>query len=305
MTQPKLDHDTTQDALKLIAMAIAEDLEGRVDCTTWATIPETARGSAKFVSREQGVICGLEIAKLVVAHHGPNVELQTLVEDGDTIEPQQAVAQISGASREILTLERTCLNFLGRLSGVATLTRRFVTKTEGTKAKVLDTRKTTPAWRRLEKYAVVCGGGVNHRMGLFDAILIKDNHIAMCGELVGSQKRSITEILKIANEWVDQHQSELPHGKDTIIQLEVDHIEQLREALNCSVDIILLDNMSNEQLSECVALRDQLAPKVLLEASGGVNLDTIAGISKTGVDRISVGALTHSAVNFDIGLDWS
>ena len=305
MTQSRIDDDTRQDALKLIAMALAEDLEGKVDCTTWATIPDSARGSAAFVSRKTGVVCGLEVAKLVVAQHGKDVKLETMAEDGDSVQPQQTLARISGSSREILTLERTCLNFMGRLSGIATLTNRFVQKTAKTRAKVLDTRKTTPGWRRLEKYAVKCGGGANHRMGLFDAILIKDNHIAMCGELVGKQKRSITEILEIANDWVDQNQKDLPHGRDTVIQLEVDNIEQLREALSCSVDIVLLDNMSTDQLEACVELRNKLAAKVLLEASGGVNLDTIEAISQTGVDRISVGALTHSATNFDIGLDWS
>ena len=305
MNQIELDTETIEDAKQLIQMALNEDVEGGIDITSWATIPESVSGSANFVAREKGIVCGIAICQLIIENHGPSIQFQAHVHDGDQVEPGQTLATISGTTRRLLTLERTCLNFLGRLSGIATLTRRFVDKTKGTNAKILDTRKTTPGWRRLEKFAVQSGGGANHRMGLFDAILIKDNHLAMCGELSGDNKRGIREILKIANEWKKANAEQLPKGLETIIQLEVDSLEQFEESLDGDVDIVLLDNMGPDRLGEAVRMRNERAPQILLEASGGVNLETVAAIAQTGVDRISIGALTHSATNFDIGLDWS
>lgn len=299
-----MDVETTTDVLQLIEMALREDLAGKVDCTTWATIPEKVQGTAQFVARQEGVVCGLQICKLVIERFGSGLTIEMHVRDGDSISSGQKIATLRGPARQILILERTCLNFLGRLSGIATLTSEFVAKTNGTSAEVFDTRKTTPGWRRIEKYAVACGGGQNHRLGLFDAILIKDNHIAMCGALADDKKRSISEILKLANHWIADHNTELPNGDKTIVQLEVDNLEQLQEALQNRVDIVLLDNMNCEQLSQAAKIRNDNSPQVLLEASGGVNLNTIEAIAKTGVDRISVGAITHSATNFDIGLDW-
>ena len=192
-----------------------------------------------------------------------------------------------------------------RLSGISTLTRSFTDKIAGTNAQVLDTRKTTPGYRRLEKYAVECGGGTNHRMGLYDAVMIKDNHLAFYKAWNDQSQNAIAEGIELARAWIADNQSNLPNGIDTVLQLEVDTLEQFERALPHRPDIILLDNMSNKQLAAAVQKRDESAPEILLEASGGVNLDTIAGIAQTGVDRISIGALTHSAINFDIGLDWT
>ena len=191
-----------------------------------------------------------------------------------------------------------------RLSGISTLTKQFVEQAASPATAILDTRKTTPGWRRLEKYAVACGGGTNHRMGLYDAIMIKDNHLAFFRSQVSDEKNTIPEAIAIARQWINDRAGSLPNGKETILQLEVDTLDQLTVALDTECDIVLLDNMNCDQLSQAVDMRNERAPKILLEASGGVNIDTINGIAATGVDRISIGALTHSAVNFDIGLDW-
>ena len=246
----------------------------------------------------------MEVAKLALAKFAPNIELQVEVADGQPVEPQQTIAVMSGSAHDILTMERTCLNFMCRLSGISTLTQQFVEQAASPSTAVLDTRKTTPGWRRLEKYAVACGGGTNHRMGLYDAIMIKDNHLAFFRSQVSDVKDTIPESIAIARQWINDRADKLPNGKQTILQLEVDTLDQLAIALDTECDIILLDNMTCKQLSEAVGMRDKRASKILLEASGGVNIDTINGIAATGVDRISVGALTHSAPNFDIGLDW-
>jgi nicotinate-nucleotide pyrophosphorylase (carboxylating) len=308
-----LDEATKRDCLKLIELALIEDtgsskLDAGVDCTTDSIIPETATASAALVSRQTGVVCGVEIARLVAGHFASTVTVEEKIADGQRVEPKQTIAILSGPAHDILTIERTCLNFMCRLSGISSLTHSFVEKVSGTKAKVLDTRKTTPGWRRIEKYAVACGGGSNHRMGLYDAIMIKDNHLAFYRSLVSDSADTIPEALGLARKWINDHASELPNGESTILQLEVDTLEQFELALateeSSRPDIVLLDNMSTDQLAEAVAKRDASSPATLLEASGGVNIDTIGGIAATGVDRISVGALTHSALNFDIGLDW-
>ena len=296
-----MDQDTSQSALNLIRMAFQEDLGGQVDCTSWATIPANVDGHAQFVAREAGVICGLSVTQLIADYHGQGISLQLQVEDGSKVLPGTVIADLRGPAREILRVERTCLNFIGRLSGIATLTAEFVALADNDQVAILDTRKTTPGWRLLEKFAVQSGGGTNHRMGLYDAILIKDNHIAMCGALPG---RSIREIIQLSRDWVNEHADTLPRGRQTIVEVEVDRIPQLIEALEARADIVLLDNMSVEELQEAVELRNRHAAGVLLEASGGVNLRTVASIAATGVDRISIGALTHSATNFDVGLDW-
>ena len=297
------------DCLKLIEMALTEDigtsnLEDGVDCTTDSIVPKQAAARAAFVSRADGVVCGVEIAKLAIKHFAPELKLEVEVEDGQAIKPQQTIAVMVGSAHDILTMERTCLNFMCRLSGISTLTGKYVKEIEGTKACVLDTRKTTPGWRRLEKYAVACGGGENHRMGLYDAIMLKDNHLAFYRSLVEDNQDTIPTTIKIARQWINDNATKLPNGEKTILQLEVDTLEQLEIALGTDCDIVLLDNMDCDQLKRGVAMRDDKAPKILLEASGGVNLKTIGEIAQTGVERISVGALTHSAVNFDIGLDW-
>ena len=297
------------ECLKLIEMALTEDigtsnLDDGVDCTTDSIVPKQAAARAAFVSRADGVVCGVEIAKLAIKHFAPELKLEVEVEDGQAIKPQQTIAVMVGSAHDILTMERTCLNFMCRLSGISTLTGKYVKEIEGTKACVLDTRKTTPGWRRLEKYAVACGGGENHRMGLYDAIMLKDNHLAFYRSLVEDNQDTIPTTIKIARQWINDNATKLPNGEKTILQLEVDTLEQLEIALGTDCDIVLLDNMDCDQLKRGVAMRDDKAPKILLEASGGVNLKTIGEIAQTGVERISVGALTHSAVNFDIGLDW-
>jgi len=305
--------ETATDAIKLIELSLTEDtgafdLSAGVDCTTDSIVPADATASAAFVSRKRGVVSGVEIARLVVEKFAPRVELKTSIADGEAVEPKQTIATLSGPAHDILTIERTCLNFMCRLSGISTLAREFVDRVSGTKAQVLDTRKTTPGWRRLEKYAVACGGGTNHRMGLYDAVMLKDNHLAFFKSQVSEDANVIPQALKQSRDWIMAHASTLPNGKETILQLEVDTIKQFENSISdenpTRPDIVLLDNMSTDQLSEAVGIRNDRAPDVLLEASGGVNLETIKGIAETGVDRISVGALTHSAINFDIGLDW-
>ena len=300
---------TEADALKLIELALVEDvgsadMDKGVDCTTDAVVPKAAPAKAAFVARDAGIVCGVEVAKLALAKFAPGIDLEVEVADGTAVKPQQTIAVMSGSAHDILTMERTCLNFMCRLSGISTLTKQFVDRAESPSTDILDTRKTTPGWRRLEKYAVACGGGSNHRMGLYDAIMIKDNHLAFFKSQVTDVKNTIPESIAIAKKWIDDRADSLPNGKQTILQLEVDTLDQLAVALGTECDIILLDNMTCDQLSEAVDMRDERAPKILLEASGGVNIDTINGIAATGVDRISIGALTHSAPNFDIGLDW-
>ena len=254
------------------------------------------------------MVCGVEIAKLAIATWAPSLDLEVEINDGESVEPKQKIAVMVGSAHDILTMERTCLNFMCRLSGISSLTKQYTKEVTGTSACVLDTRKTTPGWRRLEKYAVVCGGGKNHRMGLYDAIMIKDNHLAFYRTLVEDNDDTIPTSIGIARKWINDNQSRLPNGDQTILQLEVDSLEQLKIALTTDCDIILLDNMGCDKLSQAVEMRDKMlngaAPKILLEASGGVNLSTIGKIAQTGVERISGGALTHSAINFDIGLDW-
>jgi nicotinate-nucleotide pyrophosphorylase (carboxylating) len=203
---------------------------------------------------------------------------------------------LDGAVRDLLTAERLLLNLVGRLSGIATLASLYVAAVRGTRARVYDTRKTTPGWRRLEKYAVRCGGGCNHRTGLFDAVLIKDNHLALSGLSPDAAVRQVRQFLR---ETLPEAEAE-----QMVIEVEVDTLEQFAAALSAAPDIVLLDNMPVEQLREAVACRDAVAPTVELEASGGIHLDTIAEVAATGVERISVGALTHSAVALDVGLDW-
>lgn len=312
-TVPEFSAETAADALKLIELSLTEDtgaadLASGVDCTTDSIVPADSTARAAFVSRQQGVVSGVKVAQLVAEKFAPRVELIQEKKDGDAVEPKQTIATLSGPAHDILTIERTCLNFMCRLSGISSLTRQFADRVSGTGAKVLDTRKTTPGWRRLEKYAVACGGGTNHRMGLYDAVMLKDNHLAFFRSQVENEADVIPRALEQSRQWISDQSASLPNGEQTILQLEVDTIEQFEISIakshSTQPDIVLLDNMTTDQLSRAVTIRNENAPEVLLEASGGVNLETIAGIAATGVDRISVGALTHSAINFDIGLDW-
>lgn len=268
----------------IVRLALAEDLGRAGDLTTDATIPPETKLSVVIAARKPGVIAGLDAAAYAAQLVDPELKLVVEMPDGSTLTPGDVVARLSGSARSILIAERTMLNFLGRLSGVASLTRQYVNAVAGTKTKIVCTRKTTPGHRALEKRAVRCGGGTSHRYGLDDAILIKDNHIAACGG-------SIAATLERAKAYA---------GHLRMIEVEVDTLEQLEEALKHGPHAVLLDNMSLDQLREAVRLT---AGRVPLEASGGVTLDTVAAIAATGVDFISSGALTHSAPNLDLGLD--
>ena len=294
-----------RDACRRIAqIAMDEDVRHGIDCTSHALIDSNVKSSATFVSRKPGIVCGVRAAGEILQQLAPQLTLTTHIEDGSAVQPGDRIASIAGTARDILGSERIALNLMGRLSGISSLTRKYVDCVSGTQAKVYDTRKTTPGLRLLEKYAVACGGGENHRMGLFDAILIKDNHLALSREIHRGRDDTLAKAIQMARDWIDKNQDRLPHGRKTILQIEIDTLKQLEQALPAKPDIVLLDNMNVEQLREGVRLRNDTAPSVSLEASGGVTLETIGAIATTGVERISVGALTHSAVNFDIGLDW-
>jgi nicotinate-nucleotide pyrophosphorylase (carboxylating) len=275
----------------LIALALAEDLGQAGDLTAKATIPADATGTARFVARAPGVLSGLPVVEMLADRLGLAGSLLATLRDGEALERGSSIATVSGSMRSILATERTALNFLQRLSGVASLTARFVAEVRGTGAVILDTRKTTPGWRILEKYAVRCGGGRNHRMGLFDAILIKDNHLAWLAH----------EGDPIGRALAGARASAPPR---MVVEIEVDTLDQFDRALACTPDIILVDNLRPDLLAEAVRRRNAIAPGIRLEASGGVTLATVGALARAGVDRISVGALTHSAPALDIGLDF-
>lgn len=292
-----------EDWQTLLALAVREDLSRVYDWTTVALVPAGATGRADVVARQAGVIAGLPAARLALAEFDRQSQWRQLVEDGARVDRGEPLAQIEGPARHLLTAERTMLNVLGRLSGIATLTRQYVDAVAGSQARIYDTRKTTAGWRRLEKYAVRMGGGCNHRMGLYDAVLIKDNHLALGQEIASYNPADAVikarQFLILFRETNPKAWPELP-----IIEVEVDSLEQLQQVLPAQPDIVLLDNMSPAQLRQAVRQRNEAAPDVELEASGGVNLATVGEIAASGVDRISVGALTHSAPTFDVALDW-
>lgn len=267
-----------------IAAALAEDLGLAGDITTNATVTADAVAEAVIATRQDGVISGLQLAEAAFRVLDPTVAFDIKQHDGAHVSAGDAIAVVKGNARALLTAERVALNYMGRLSGIATLTRRYVDAVRGTRAKIADTRKTTPGLRAFEKYAVRCGGGQNHRTGLFDAVLIKDNHIVAAGGL----KPAIEAARQAAGHMVK-------------IEVEVDTLEQLDDVLTFQIDAVLLDNMSPAQLADAVA---RVKGRCITEASGGVNLDTVRAIAETGVDMISVGALTHSARVLDLGLDF-
>ncbi len=273
---------------KLIDLALLEDI-GSGDVTSEYFVPEGVQARALMLVKADGVVAGLEIAQRVFEKVDGSIETKILIADGSRVVKGDYVMEIKGPARSVLTGERVALNFMQRLSGIATKTAQFVDLTEGSIANVLDTRKTTPGWREIEKYAVTQGGGMNHRMGLYDRAMVKDNHLVAEHDIDDIQS-AITKLKK-----------DKPHVE---VELEADRLDQVEAFLKLDgVDHILLDNMTNEQMREAVALRgDVKSPK--LEASGGVNETTIYEIARTGVDFISVGALTHSAVALDISLDF-
>lgn len=269
-----------------VARALAEDVP-TVDVTSVATIPVDQMGTADLVTREAGTVAGLGVAELVFRHVvGAEVEVERPVADGSQVAPGTTVLTVRGPVQQLLVAERTALNYLCHLSGIATDTARWVAALDGTGARVRDTRKTTPGWRRLEKYAVRCGGGVNHRESLSDQALVKDNHVLAAGGVVAAFRA-------VQQRWADR-QPPLP------IQVEVDSLEQLAEVLDAGAEQVLLDNMTPEQMREAVRIT---AGRATLEASGGLTLEDAAAVGATGVDFVAVGALTHSFDVFDVGMD--
>ena len=289
-----------QECEQLVQLAQQEDLNtpGGCDLTSAALVEPNASGRAAIVPREPIVVAGLPVAAFVAKSYSSHLVFTQAVQDGSTVAPGQPIAEVVGPATALLAAERVMLNFLGRLCGIATQTRRYVEAVEGTAAQIYDTRKTTPGWRRLEKYAVRCGGGKNHRTGLYDAILIKDNHLAF-GNLGKSHIRfTPATAVRRAREYLEGRDS------NAIVEIEVDTLEQLEAVLPQRPDIVLLDNMSPESMQQAVAMRAKIAPDVQLDASGGITLDNLRAIAQTGVDRISIGALTHGARWVDVGLDW-
>jgi nicotinate-nucleotide pyrophosphorylase (carboxylating) len=266
---------------ELIKRALAEDLQGGEDITSVATVSGSEKVVADFVARKSGVIAGIDMARAVLVEVGLK-DISVLVQDGARVEAGAVLLTVRGDTRAILLAERTALNFLGHLSGIATLTHRWVDEVAGTQCAIRDTRKTTPGMRLLEKYAVRMGGGTNHRMSLSDAALIKDNHIAAAGGVVAA---------------FSQVRAKFPSAP---IEIEVDTLEQLKEVLPLKPDLVLLDNMSPEQCAEAVAIT---AGSCKLEASGGILLESAKSYALSGVDYLAIGALTHSAPVLDIGLD--
>ena len=301
------DDQLAEDVWKLISLAISEDLGQLGDITTQALVPEHAFGKAVMHSRQPGVVAGLVTVPTIVAIIDSRLHWEPILLDGDTMdEGRTPLGTITGPVASILTAERKILNLVARLCGIATLTKSYVQAVAGTNTWIYDTRKTTLGWRRLEKYAVQCGGGKSHRTGLFDAILIKDNHLAFGASSdagTGGRYTPAQAVCK-AREWCKRYVRISGQNPQPLIEIEVDSLEQLAEVLPESPDIVMLDNMTPEHIREAVAMRDKLGLPTELEASGGVNLQTVRAIAETGVERISVGALTHSAISLDIGLDY-
>ncbi len=293
------DEALENDLRSLVRLSIAEDLDAALDWTTVCLIEESRRGGCQVVPRSSGVAAGLVTLPWIVEEFDADLQVELLARDGEPLRPGQPIAQLVGNVRDLLTSERIVLNLLGRLCGVATTTRQFADRIAGTGARLYDTRKTTPGWRRLEKYAVGCGGGHNHRTGLFDGFLIKDNHLAFAGD---AGPRSPRQAAEQAIRWRGSRCDHLVAPE--MVEVEVDSLEQLADVLTADPDIVLIDNFSVEQVREAVQLRNRRNPAVELEASGNVTLETIAEIAATGVDRVSCGALTHQATWLDLGLDW-
>ncbi len=278
---------TNEEIRRAVQLALAEDV-GLGDVTTLATVPETATARAVMKAREPLVPAGLAFAEMAFHELSPAIKITRLATDGQPVKAGDDLLRIEGSARAILSAERVALNFVQRLSGVATLTAQFVAAIQGTRARILDTRKTTPGWRHFEKYAVTCGGGYNYRIGLYDMVLIKDNHLA-------ALRNELPNAIAVA---VQRARAQYPNLK---IEVEADTLEQVEQALGAGADIILLDNMNLAQLRLAV---QSAQGRAQTEASGGVNLATVRAIAETGVDLISVGAITHSARAVDIALDF-
>jgi nicotinate-nucleotide pyrophosphorylase (carboxylating) len=272
----------SEEILDIIRRALKEDI-GSGDVTSNSIIPADAAMNGKIIAKQNGIVAGLDVARATFEILDSRIQFRTKVSEGSPVETSQTLATLSGPARPLLTAERTALNFLGRMSGIATLTHRFVEATAGTKAVILDTRKTAPGLRALDKLAVKRGGGQNHRIGLYDMVLIKDNHIDFAGSLTEAVRRA-----RYANMCLE-------------IEVEARTLDDVKEALELGVERILLDNMTLAMMREAVALN---AGQAKLEASGNVTLETVRQVAETGVDYISTGALTHSVTVFDVSLDW-
>jgi len=272
------------DALHLVDLALNED-RGTGDVTTNWTVTARARAEARIVAKESGAIAGLEIARAVFVRVDPRVELEAKVHDGDRVSLGDVVCTLHGPARAVLTGERTALNFLQRLSGIATLTRAYVDEVAGTNARILDTRKTTPGWRTLEKAAVRAGGGANHRYGLHDMVLLKENHIAMAGGIAAALEMVAS-----------QNRGRIP------VEIEVRNLDELEQAIHAGAERVMLDNMTLDEMSGAVERARAAKRPPRLEASGNMTLDRVRAVAETGVDDISVGALTHSAVALDLSM---
>ena len=274
-------------------LSLQEDLRDVGDLTCLSTIPADLTATVNIVARQSGIVCGLAVLPLVFFELSAPVTVEYQIHDGDALSERTLIASLTGPVQALLTGERTVLNFMTLLSGIASRTAQFVAEVQHTKAVILDTRKTFPGYRLVQKYAVRCGGGTNHRMGLYDGILIKDNHIAARGDST------------CAAAVADARRYAIAHRVNPRIEIEVDSLKQLQDALQESPEIVLLDNMSPVMLKQAVAIRDASASSAtLLEASGGVTLQTVRSIAESGVDRISIGSLTHSSPALDIGFDW-
>ena len=284
-----IDHAQLDD---LIDQALAEDLDEAGDITTQAMIEPDRDASAILRTRAAGVLAGGQLIERVASRYDAALAVTDVLADGTRMAPEEVAARVEGPLISVLAVERVLLNFVSHLSGIATLTAKFVDAVAGTGAAILDTRKTLPGWRRLAKYAVRCGGGRCHRIGLFDAVLIKDNHLAHL------DRERLADALAAA---IRQTRDRQP--PPSFVEVEVDNLDQFRTVLDCAVDVILLDNLGPNDLRRAVALRDERNRNVKLEASGGVTLDSVRDLAETGVDRISIGALTHSAAALDLGLD--
>ena len=267
---------------RIIDAALAEDI-GAIDLTSEIVVPEDARATFVLRTREEIVVAGLPVAEAVFRRRAPHCRFAPGAADGDRVPPGTVLATVSGPARALLTAERTALNLLSHMSGIATLTRRYADRIAGTRAQLIDTRKTTPGLRAIEKHATTLGGARNHRLDLAGGIMIKDNHISVCGSIAAAVARAKAAAPVL-----------------TKVEVECDRLDQVREALDAGADMLLLDNMTTDMLREAVAI---VARRIPLEASGGVNLDTIRGIAETGVDFISVGRITQAAPAVDIGLD--
>ncbi len=295
-----LEHDLRQ----LIRLAILEDLGREFDWTSLALIPPDAEATADVVACQDGIMAGIRLGFVLQSEAVARFHWRPLVEDAARVQRGTVVATAQGNAQALLACERILLNFLGRMSGIATLANRYVERVAGTKARIYDTRKTLPGYRRLDKYAARCGGAWNHRLGLNDAVLIKDNHLAT-GDLrrrTGeSPARGPAQAVQLARAFVA---GLAPGRREMLVELEVDSWDQLTDLPDNPPDILLLDNFRIEHIAAAVSFRDAKMPAVELEVSGGVSLDTVRAIAETGVDRISVGAITHSANCFDFALDW-